>query len=293
MKKLGLVTVLFNSDEVLFDFFKSLSIQTFKDYHLYIIDNSPSVKTDETIAELTSKFLPDQAITHIRNEENAGVAKGNNQGINLALENGAEFILLLNNDIEITQSDLFEKMINCSINKNEPIIVPKIFYHNSRIIWMAGGDILKYRGYTSHRGENLNDSEEYNIDGHYNYSPTCFMLLNKSIFDKVGFMDEKYFVYYDDTDFVARCLKFGNKVFLMANLEVYHKVAVSTGGGDSNFSIYYQNRNRIYFIKKNYSIFVQAIAISYTIVTRLIRYTMYNVSQKEVLKKAIIDGFKM
>ncbi|MFW0714231.1 glycosyltransferase family 2 protein [Pedobacter sp. N23S346] len=293
MAKLGLVTVLYNSDEVLFDFFESLSIQSYQNYHLYIIDNSPSDTTDKIIAELGAKFGVEHVITHIKNKNNDGVARGNNQGITLAIHSGCEFVLLLNNDIKISQPHLLEKLINCAINENQSLIVPKILYHDTRIIWMAGGDILKYRGYTSHRGENDEDSEKYNLDGYYNYSPTCFMLINKSVFETVGLMDESYFVYYDDTDFIARCLKYKYKIFLKAELEVYHKVAISTGGGSSNFSIYYQNRNRIYFIKKNYNIAVQSIALTYTIVTRLIRYFMYDKSQKEVLKKAMIDGFKM
>src|SRR3569832_461087 len=99
MALLGLVTVLYNSNNVLEDFFRSLSIQTFKDYHLYIIDNSPSEATDEIISSLLKKYTV-PGYSHVKNAGNYGVAKGNNQGINLALEAGSEYIILLNNDIE-------------------------------------------------------------------------------------------------------------------------------------------------------------------------------------------------
>ena len=99
MATLGLVTVLYNSDGVLEEFFRSLSIQTYTDYHLYLIDNSPSPATDEMVKRFAEKYkIP--AHTHFKNDGNYGVAKGNNQGIKLALEAGADFVILLNNDIE-------------------------------------------------------------------------------------------------------------------------------------------------------------------------------------------------
>src|ERR1700740_798305 len=102
MAILGLVTVLYNSDEMLDDFFRSLSIQTFTDYHLYIIDNSPSPATDDLVRELAKKYAIPQ-YTHFKNEGNFGVAKGNNQGTEMAIKAGPEDIILLNSDIAFTQ----------------------------------------------------------------------------------------------------------------------------------------------------------------------------------------------
>ncbi|MBW4889884.1 glycosyltransferase family 2 protein [Mucilaginibacter sp. HMF5004] len=293
MAKLGLVTVLYNSNDVLEDFFYSLSIQKMDDYHLYLIDNSPSEKTDKIIAQLTAKYPTVNKFTHLKNEGNNGVAKGNNQGIQMALAHGADFVLLLNNDIYFTQTNILMDMVECSIKNNEHLIVPKIFYYNTRIIWMAGGDILKYKGYTSHYGENCADDDKYSREAHFNYAPTCFMLISKEVFKNVGLMDEQYFVYYDDTDFIVRCLEKGYKVFLMPMLEVFHKVAVSTGGGDSVFTIYYQNRNRIYYIKKNFPYHVQLPALLYTLITRVGRYLLYNSEQRNALLKGIKEGFDM
>ncbi len=116
MAKVGLVTVLYKSDNVLDDFFKSLSIQSFSNYHLYLIDNSPSHQTDNLIAQLIKKY-PIKGYTHIKNIENYGVAKGNNQGIELSLQNNADFVILLNNDIDFTQSFLLDEMVNCAVKK--------------------------------------------------------------------------------------------------------------------------------------------------------------------------------
>ncbi len=292
MARIGLVTVLYNCNDVLEDFFKSLSLQSFKNYHLYLIDNSPSSITDDLIAGFAEKY-PIPGYTHVTNPENYGVAKGNNQGIKLSLQNDYDFVLLLNNDIDFIQPFLFEEMIDCAIQKKENIIIPKILYYGTRKIWMAGGKFLKYKGTSINTGYKKMDAERYNHISYFNYAPTCFMLISKKVFNSVGFMDERYFVYYDDNDFVIRAINKGFKIYFLPKLEVFHKISFSTGGLESLFSIYYLNRNRIYFIKKNYSFPVKQIAVLYTLATKTIIYLVYTRDKKKELLRGIKDGFSM
>lgn len=294
MAILGLVTVLYKSDEVLEDFFRSLSIQTFTDYHLYLIDNSPSPATDEIVKNLTKKYnIP--AYTHVINDGNYGVAKGNNQGIKLSLENGSEYVILLNNDIEFPQPNLFEDLVNCAIDQKEDIVFPKVMYHGTRKIQVAGGKFIHYKGTTIGFGLYEEDSELYRKSGHFDYAPTCFMLISKKVFDTIGYMDEKYFVYWDDDDFVYRAITHGFKLYFLAHLEIFHKASYSTGGHESVFSIYQLNRNRLYFIRKNFKFPMKYVALSHAIVTKTVRYLFfYDKDRRKALKNAFRDGlFKM
>jgi GT2 family glycosyltransferase len=292
MPKIGLVTVLYKSDAVLEGFFKSLSIQTFKNYHLYVIDNSPSSVTDRLIEKLSGEY-PIPNFTHIKNAKNFGVAKGNNQGIELALREKAEYILLLNNDIEFYQDFLVEEMVKHAESENEDIIIPKIFYHNTRTIWLAGGKLQRSKGIITHVGVDKEDSEEYNKPAYFDYAPTCFMLISKRLFDTIGIMDEKYFVYYDDTDFIIRAINKSFKIFYLPLLEVFHKVSNSTGGGVSLFSIYYLNRNRLYFVRKNLSFPIKQVALIYSLVTRGLLFLKYNNAERKELLRAVKDGLKL
>ena len=106
-------------------------------------------------------------------------------------------------------------------------------------------------------------------------------------------MDENYFVYYDDTDFIYRAVKAGYKIFYMPTLEVMHKVSTSTGGAESLFTIYYTNRNRIYFLRKNFKGFNKLVPLTFTLVTRLMKSLVYNKKQSLSMWKAILAGFKM
>jgi hypothetical protein len=293
MAKVGLVTVLYKSDDVLNDFFKSLSTQSFSNYHLYLIDNSPSAATDSLIAALITKY-PVKNYTHIKNPENYGVAKGNNQGIELSLKNNADYVLLLNNDIDFTQPFLLDEMVNWAVEKKEDIVIPKILYYGTRKIWMAGGKFIHYKGTSTTYGDMMEDGPVYSKPGYVDYAPTCFMLISRRVFDTIGLMDEKYFVYYDDNDFVIRAIKKGFKIYFLPLAEVFHKVSFSTGGSESLFSIYYLNRNRIYFIRKNYSFPLRQIALGHAILTKAVRYfVFYGEDKKKQLLKAFNDGFAM
>lgn len=292
MAKVGLVTVLYNSDDVLEGFFKSLSLQSFSDYKLYIIDNSHNAKSDQLIGEFLEKY-PVAEYQHIKSDGNIGVAAGNNVGIKASLAEGSEYVLLLNNDIEFGDPYLIQDMVGCAESRNEHLIIPKILFYDSRKLWMAGGKISYLKGITYHVGEGEEDGPQYNKEAYFDYAPTCFMLISKLVFESIGLMDEKYFVYYDDTDFVYRAGQKGYKVLLLPQYTVLHKVSSLTGGGTSNFSIYYNNRNRIYFIRKNFSILTKCLALSYCLLGRVVKYCRYNKEQKTQLLKSLNSGFKM
>lgn len=285
--KIGLVTVLYNGIEVLEGFFESLSRQTYKNFILYVIDNSPNEVALDEAKQLASKFnVPSE---FIYNNANLGVAKGNNQGIELSLENNCEFILLLNNDIEFDKNTIRD-MIEYAEKNSESIIVPKIYYHGTNKLWMAGGHISKLKATSPHRGDKEEDIGQYDKIEYVGYAPTCFMLIHKEVFKTVGIMDEKYFVYYDDTDFVWRANKLGYKIVYFPKSTIGHKVSFSTGGGESNFSIYYLNRNRIFFIRKNFYFFYNLTSLLFLFSTSLVRYFIYDKEQKKIILSAIKDG---
>ena len=286
MAKIGLVTVLFKSDEVLDGFFKSVSKQTHKDYILYLVDNSVNDQSNKVIADCLAAH-PVSAYQHIKNTDNVGVAKGNNIGIEAALKDGCTHVLILNNDIEIEQETAFSSQL-LLMEKGEKIIVPKIYYPD-RTIWMAGGEMVKWRALGIHYGYNKADSEEYNLPKYITYAPTCYMLVDASVFKKVGMMDEKYFAYYDDTDFVYRSCEAGYKLYYDPSVTIIHKVSHSSGG-DSSFYIFYSNRNKLYFIRKNFSGLLKYFAIGYTFFTRIFYWLRFNKDQRKKLVQALKNG---
>ncbi|MCR8560147.1 glycosyltransferase family 2 protein [Mucilaginibacter sp. BJC16-A38] len=293
MAKVGLVTVLFNSEKVLPGFFQSIGGQSFTDYHLYIVDNNPNEQSDALIQGLAQSNGV-TAFTYIKNDKNVGVAKGNNQGIALSVKAGTSHTLLLNNDIEFYQPSLLQSILNYSIQNNEAIVIPKIFFFDNKKIQVAGAKFLLYKGTTIGIGEGADDAPQYSIEKHVDFAPTCFALFNNQVFEKVGLMDEKYFVYYDDTDFMYRAhYLHGYEIKLLPSLHIFHKESSSTGGDRTLFSIFYGTRNRIYFIRKNFKGLQFLSSLSYTLVTRILRYVQFDSDQRAQLLKGLREGFKL
>ena len=138
--KIGLVSVTFNSSSVLDDFFVSIKNQDYNNFKLYIVDNASSDDTIDKVEKWDShlKIL-------LKNNKNIGVSSANNQGINLALNDNCDFILLINNDT-IFEDKLISKLIDAHIKYGSSIVVPKIkYYLKSNVIWFAGDFIIKLR----------------------------------------------------------------------------------------------------------------------------------------------------
>lgn len=290
-EKIGIVTVLYNCEDVLKDFFDTLSIQLYKNFELIVVDNSSKDNSLKVCKDLSKKvnFL----CYFIENSDNKGIAGGNNQGIKLALEHNCDKVLLSNNDI-ILQPDTIQQLYEAHITNDVALSVPKIFYAGTSKLWFAGGWYDKKKCMAYHIGMGNEDDGCYDEEKLITYSPTCFMLIDKEVFSLVGYMDEKYFVYWDDTDFVYRCLYKKNlKLLYCPKSTLQHKVSYSTGD-DSDFSAYYMMRNRIYFAKKN-SLNPRAYFIINLIYHYTIRYIKFLNKKKRwlLLGKAIKDGWKI
>lgn len=245
--KIGVVTVTYNSGDVLADFLKSLWAQTHTNFILYAVDNA---STDNTMQGL--KACTDPRLKVIANPANLGVAEGNNQGIRLALEDGCDHVLLINNDTEFDR-DLIDKLLAGMAQHNADMACPKMMYFDEpNRYWAAGGFFQPWLGYRIfQRGEML-DQGQYDRPERISYAPTCCVLIKSSLFMKTGLMDEKYFVYMDDVDFMYRAHRLGAKLMYLPDSKLLHKVGTLAGGQQSSFAIRYCTRNRVYFLIKNF-----------------------------------------
>ena len=245
---IGVVTVTYNSASFLREFIRSCAAQTVDNYRVYCVDNR---STDDTLSVLAA--TQDERWRITRNPANVGVAAGNNQGIVQALIDGCEWILLLNNDTSFGER-FFETLINTCVIQKWMTAVPKIYLDIPEgHIWYGGGGFNCWKGYAGyHRGIGCVDAGQYDDAGCIEYAPTCAMLVHRKVFEKVGLMDETYFVYFDDTDFCWRLRKAGVALCYCPSATIVHKVGGSTGGGRSVFSAFYIARNRRYFLLKHF-----------------------------------------
>lgn len=286
--KIGVVTVTYNSEPVLEEFFDSLTAQTHKRFVLYVVDNASK---DQTL-EITRRRT-DLSVILIANAENLGVAEGNNQGILAAVNDGCECVLLLNNDT-VFHADIIAQLYAGLERQHCDMTTGKMyFYDRPDVFWCAGGRFQPWLGYrTRHDGEYQRDVGQYDQPRRVTYTPTCCLLLRRSVFDRIGLMDSRYYVYSDDVDFLYRCLKQGLSLWYVPEAKLWHKVSSLTGGDASPFAIRYQTRNAIYFQHKHLPGWLALYWYCYTQTRSLFAYLLgHNTRSKWNLRRtAAKDG---
>jgi len=246
MPGVTLVTVTYNAADVWAPFMASLIAQQGVDWHLVVIDNRSQDGTVELL-----KAIDNPRITVVLNDANVGVAAANNQGIKIGLDNGSPAICLINNDVEFAPgmlSRLEAQRRERAVDAVSPLIP---FFSEPDRIWYGGGSFVRARGIMivhEHEGEAL----QVVGDAPFltEYAPTCCVLFDRSVFERIGIMDERYFVYWDDTDFLWRMKQANMKLLVDPAIIVLHKVSSSTGGRLSDFTIRYIFRNQIFFTRK-------------------------------------------
>lgn len=240
--KIGIVIVNYNGLSYQNEAIRSIMSQTYSNYEIIVVDNN---STDGSIDVLRQEF---KDVHIIETGDNLGVAAGNNIGIRYALKLRVEYVMLLNNDV-ILAPNLVEILVEKASKR--VITVPKIFYYSKKkIIWSAGGYVDWKTGIPNHIGDNHRDAPKFNVERYVEIAPTCCMLIHKNVFKCVGYMDEKYFMYYDDTDFCIRANLKKYKILYVPSAVMWHKVSSSSGGFTSKVTCYYLGRNILYFMDK-------------------------------------------
>lgn len=236
------------------DCLKSLEKIKCEDFSLEIIvvDNGSNDDSVEKIKE--------GKIHLIENQKNLGFAEGNNVGIKYALENGADFVCLLNNDTRVDPDFLTELIKTAQSDEKIGLVGGKIYFekgfefHKARykpeeegkVMWYAGGLIDWSNVYTTHRGIDEVDCGQYDKLGETDYVNGCLALIKKEVFEKTGLFDKRYFLYFEDADLSVRAKNAGFKLFYCPSSKIWHLNSGSSGSG-SGLHDYFTTRNRMIF----------------------------------------------
>lgn len=251
-------------------------------YDIIVVDNNSS---DNSIVEL--KKIDYIKLIELKN--NGGFAFGNNIGIKYALDNGADYIFLLNNDTIITK-DCISKLYN-EIKKHEDIGIigaRVMFYDNKNLINYYDGKINWFKGTATINGKSKIYKEKNKQFIYTNFMTGCCMLIRRKVLDKVGLLPEEYFMYYEDVDFCVQVQKAGYKLGVCLDSIIYHKESSSSGGAGSPFAIQWNTRNRLIFIKKYKCYGILTKLFFYA--TRVLVMLKYFIKGQREQLKAIIIG---
>jgi hypothetical protein len=213
---------------------------------ILVVDNG---STDGSERVLRDRWTD---VNFLQTGANLGYSGGNNVGIRYALDRGAAYVWLLNNDARVAPDCLTHMVESVSDDRQVGIVGGKIYcLDRPNVIWSAGGTLdLAAGGAARHIGENREDQGGYDAPACVDYVPGCSMLVRRETFSSIGLLDENYFLYFEDVDFCLRARTEGWTVRYEPRAKAWHREGSRKHGLFSATFIYYFLRNRLYLMKR-------------------------------------------
>lgn len=237
----SIILVNYNGFEDTLDCVKSLEKIDYDNFNIIVVDNCSTV-----IPNMETLSIIQQKTIYIQQKENLGFSVGNNVGIKYAIESGSDYILLLNNDTIVSNDFLNTLISEAQKHDNNVLVTGKIYYHsNPREIWYGGGWYDYKKGIGCHERNHEIDVDCHSISTRYiTFATGCLMLIPVKVIEKIGLLDETFFLYAEDTEYSLRALEHGIKIVFCENACIFHKVSRSTKKM-STPALYYLIRNSI------------------------------------------------
>ncbi|GAA3950062.1 glycosyltransferase family 2 protein [Pedobacter ginsengiterrae] len=273
MNSVSIITVNFNQHQVNIDFLKSIkAYPSSSKVEVILVDNGSREQYEQEYKQILPELI------YIRSEENLGFAGGNNLGIKKAT---GKYLLLLNNDTEITANLIDSLVSEMEENPEIGIVSPLILYFDKP-------DTIQYAGFTNMNYKTSRNSAigfmeidkgQYSLDSsETGYCHGAAMMCRKTDLETVGLMAEEFFLYYEELDWCERFKKAGKKIWFTGKTKIYHKESISVGK-ESAIKTYFMTRNRMLFIRRNtsafntliFSIYYIFIACSKQVITQFLK----------------------
>jgi GT2 family glycosyltransferase len=249
--KVAIIVLNWNGKQDTLECLESIGKIDYQNLEIIVVDNGSN---DDSVKAIQENF---PEVNILQTGKNLGYAGGNNYGMRYALENGADYILLLNNDV-IVDSQLVIKFIEATLRVSQwAIFAAKIYYFSQpQKIWYAGARRVGSTAHFMHIGQGSFDNEnKFNSFAETDYACGCAIFFDKTVIEKIGLFDEKFFLTYEEADFCYRARKAGVKSYIVPGAKIWHKVSISFGGEESPLFRYFISRNKLLWAEKNLPIF--------------------------------------
>ena len=221
---------------------------TYSAFRVLVVDNGSS---DDSVSAIRSRFLN---VEVIETGSNLGFAGGNNVGIQRALDLGADYVLLLNNDTEVA-SDLLEALLAAAQRFPQAgAFSAKIYFHaEPDRLWYAGASWNEAAARFEQVGEGVRDDgrQAFGIAAETEYACGCAFFVSAARLREIGLLDADYFLYFEETDWCFRARASGHPSIFVPDAKFWHKVSVSLGGEGSPLQMYFVTRNRLRWARRH------------------------------------------
>jgi GT2 family glycosyltransferase len=283
LPELSIITINYNGFKDTSELIDSLQTHVSLSYEIIVVDNASKINEAKLLQKKYSHIIA------IRSEKNLGFSGGNNLGISKAK---GKYIFLLNNDTFI-EEDTFHYLIEkLDSSPKTGAVSPKIkFAFSPRKIQFAGyiplGRITLRNDLIGFGGA---DNEQFDTPIRTPYCHGAAMMVKKEVIEKVGYMSEIYFLYYEELDWSTQIRKAGYELWYEPRCTIFHKESQSTGQ-QSYLRTFYLTRNRLLYAWRNRYGITRYLSIFYQLAVAAPKNTLvFLLKGRTDLAKAILKG---
>lgn len=269
----------YNNQGDTIDCIESLKEIEYSNYNILLVDNSSN---DDSAKQFKHKY---RDIEIVVTPENLGYTGGINYGLKILSNTDTDYILIINNDTLVEKDFLCYMVEGMELNKNAAAACCTILEEHERsTLWYAGGKMIGWRGLAVHnfKGKNL-EIISGKETSYTQFVTGCLILLRKSELEKIGFEDERFFMYLDDIEYSQRMVNKGYELLYIPKAKIYHKVL---GEKESPFKLYYSVRNRLLLIKTAFKGCVLQTAYVYFILVISLKLLYWKIKKPEFYSAA-------
>ena len=246
---------------------RSLQQSSYPNQRTIVLDNH---STDGSLAAIRSNF---PEVETIELAENRGYTGNNNVGIRLALEAQADWVFVLNEDTILDPECLAKLVAVGESHSNIGMVGPMVYHFDEPTLIQSAGGVLG-RGWESvHLGKDEKDGGQFREPHMVSWLTGCALLIRRAVINQVGMLDERMFIYYEETEWCLRARAAGWRLMHVPEAKLWHKGVQRNYLPSPSFT-YYMTRNRFLMLSKHRApISVWMIAFGQTLRT-LVSWTM-------------------
>lgn len=242
--RVAAIVLNYNGRDITLQSLASLERMTYPAFDLIHVDNGSTDGSSEAVAAAHPQVI------QLRVEQNTGAANGMNAGLRYACRNKYDYILALNNDIEVAPDMLSEMMTVARGTDSLGCVGPKAYYYWAREkIWSAGGIIRFQESVTRERGMLEDDRGQYDRDQEVGYVNGCALLAPRSVVEEIGGWDPQFHLAVEDADWCMRMKQRGYRCMYAHRARLWHMVA-HTAGGYVARRTFNTGRSAAFFVKR-------------------------------------------
>ncbi|MFW0837811.1 MAG: glycosyltransferase family 2 protein [Candidatus Komeilibacteria bacterium] len=244
MPKVAVIVVIYNGAGFLPELLSSLQNTTYPpdDWDLLLVDNNSQ---DNSIA-LAKELFPQAKL--FPQKENLGFAAANNLAMSYALDNGYDYIFLLNHDTVVTPGWLEPLVNRAESNKEIGAVQSKLMLAQKKDHINTVGNRIHFLGFGYGEASGQLDRGKYEQARMINYPSGAAVLYRAEALRSVGLFAPQMFMYLEDLDLGWRLWLAGYQCWLDPRSIIYHKFEFSRG----MTKVYYFERNRWLCILRDY-----------------------------------------